>query len=911
MKTGRILAIWLLAVTGLVVGTWAQDSDGYPAGEAAGRSEGPQPDVARISMIHGDVSTQRGDTGDWAVTSINAPLVRGDQVATGEKSRTEVQLDYANIVRLAARSQFRIADLTRTRIQLQVAQGYASYSTFTGSEADVEIDSPNVAVRPLKPGRYRVQVNSDSETDVIVRYGEAEITTPQGSTRVKEGQMISIRGTDNPEYKIEKAPGSDDWDRWNKDRDNQLKQAEGWRRTNRYYTGAGDLDGYGHWVYVPGYGSVWQPYQQAAWAPYQSGRWVWEPYYGWTWVSYEPWGWAPYHYGRWFLYSGNWCWWPGPVYVHYRPVWSPAFVFFVGFGHHSGFGFGNIGWFPIGPHDPFYPWYGRGFNRVNVVNVTNITNITNINNRGHFIPPLAVRGRQPYYSNASLVGTNARIRGSVTTVSTGDFGRGDFRNRRFGVGEHEWHDARVMTAQVPVVPSRDNLHYRDGGSGAQGSVQPRNVDRFYTRHQPPAGPESFHDQRIRVEHVVRPEAGPAQGNMRTDVHAGPEKVERHDLGRNADINANRGNMQVPRTDGADDRGANKRRGNMEAPRVDDTDARGANGANATGRQPNVDSSRGIRSDSGNNTGNDAGKDSSPNGFRRFGNGNGPNNGGIGPNAGANPKESPARMAPGADDLAQNTTPANSAPRDNSGNSAQDNKRGDRGWSKFGPPGKSTGDSGNAGRSDQNSQPTPRSNDQGRVPRSDSTPDSRRGNDSPNWQKFPSTGQNQGNGQVEHNSQSPDRGTSPAQTPGHSDDRGGWQRFPSNSDRNSRSGSGNQGNDSAERSGGNNKQPLDLHRQVVTPKPPEPRTMPSPRSEPQYTPSPRSEPRNEPRYSPPSRSEPRYTPPPSSQRSDQPRYSPPARTESHHESHSNSSSSHGSSDRGSHNDSKSSSNPKQR
>ena len=97
---------------------------------------------------------------------------------------------------------------------------------------------------------------------------------------------------------------------------------------------------------------------------------MYEPYYGWTWVSYEPWGWAPYHYGRWFYYRDSWCWWPGPVYVHYRPVWSPAFVFFVGFGHRSGFGFGSIGWFPVGPHDPYYPWYGRGFNRVNVVNVT-------------------------------------------------------------------------------------------------------------------------------------------------------------------------------------------------------------------------------------------------------------------------------------------------------------------------------------------------------------------------------------------------------------------------------------------------------------------------------------------------------------------------------------------------------------
>jgi len=30
-----------------------------------------------------------------------------------------------------------------------------------------------------------VQVNSDSETDVIVRDGEAEVTKPQGSTLVR------------------------------------------------------------------------------------------------------------------------------------------------------------------------------------------------------------------------------------------------------------------------------------------------------------------------------------------------------------------------------------------------------------------------------------------------------------------------------------------------------------------------------------------------------------------------------------------------------------------------------------------------------------------------------------------------------------------------------------------------------
>src|SRR5947209_17377296 len=178
MKRGRILAGMFAVMMLMVAGAGAQDysAPGGPNGEAAPGSDGPQPDVARISLIHGDVSMQRGDSGDWAATTMNAPLVRGDQVATGEKSRAEVQLDFANVLRLAAGSQAKIADLTRTRIQIQVAQGYASFTQLKGSEADVEIDTPNVAVRPLKHGRYRVQVNSESETDVIVRDGEAEIT---------------------------------------------------------------------------------------------------------------------------------------------------------------------------------------------------------------------------------------------------------------------------------------------------------------------------------------------------------------------------------------------------------------------------------------------------------------------------------------------------------------------------------------------------------------------------------------------------------------------------------------------------------------------------------------------------------------------------------------------------------------
>ena len=50
--------------------------------------------VGRISMIHGEVSTQRGDSGTWSAAVLNQPVVNGDKVSTGAGGRAEVQLDY-------------------------------------------------------------------------------------------------------------------------------------------------------------------------------------------------------------------------------------------------------------------------------------------------------------------------------------------------------------------------------------------------------------------------------------------------------------------------------------------------------------------------------------------------------------------------------------------------------------------------------------------------------------------------------------------------------------------------------------------------------------------------------------------------------------------------------------------------
>src|SRR5262249_9344654 len=113
---------------------------------------------------------------------------------------------------------------------------------------------------------------------------------------------------------------------------------------------------------------------------------------------------------------------------------------------------------------------------------------------------------------------------------------------------------------------------------------------------------------------------------------------------------------------------------------------------------------------------------------------------------------------------------------------------------------------------------------------------------------------------------------PRSTDSHpTDNQGNWQRFPTNSDRNTSAPANN-----------SSKPPLELHHPIVTPRPVEPQQRSAPPA--------------------PSRTPDRSMP--SGGRSESPRYSPPAHSQSH-ESHS-SGSSHSSS--GGH-ESKSSSSPK--
>jgi hypothetical protein len=415
----------------------------FAAGLAAQDADDQQRSVARISLMNGDVSVRRGDAAEWVAGVINAPLMTDDRISTAPNSRAEVQFDSSNILRIGGNAEVRLAQLEYGRYHLEIAHGTVTWVVLRPNTNKIEVDTPNVSVRPDKSGVYRISVSEAGETQVMARAGEVEVFTPRGTEWVNTGKMMIARGSaSDPEFQIVNATPLDEWDNWNQSRDRALTQSTSYQHVPEGVYGVEDLDANGTWTNVPSYGYVWRPTVVAAdWAPYRNGRWAWQDWYGWTWVSYDPWGWAPYHYGRWFWDTGyGWCWYPGVR--GRRHYWSPALVGWFGFGRGGGgfgfgFGYGNIGWVPLAPYETFYPWwgrgyYGRGFNRN--INITNV-NVMNIYR-------------------------NARGGRGISGVGYNDFNNGRFNGISRFSGD-QVREAGMIRGQMPMGPNRQHIQYTD------------------------------------------------------------------------------------------------------------------------------------------------------------------------------------------------------------------------------------------------------------------------------------------------------------------------------------------------------------------------------------------------------------------------------------------------------------------
>jgi FecR protein len=338
------------------------------------------PNAARIERVDGEVGLDRsldnnGAPTQWLAATPNLPITVGDRIYVRDNSRASLAFTGRDFARLEPRSSLDVLSLSNRRTQLALRDGSCVFNVGALAPNELfEVATPLGAVDFDQPGLYQVGINDNGNTVISVLSGLAQVVGLGGSGQISKGEVLTLVGQTASDVVLSRLEPTYAGNLVNDYYSYQYPTLYDGRYTsydaylndpyyydpyNRYVSyqyvpdiipGVEDLDAYGDWQDVSGYGHCWHPRVDAAWVPYQQGYWTTDEPYGLTWVSTEPWGYAPYHYGRWAYLSNQWFWVPDSI--NTQPAYAPALVAFVPLPQAN-----EVGWVPLAPSDPYLPRY--------------------------------------------------------------------------------------------------------------------------------------------------------------------------------------------------------------------------------------------------------------------------------------------------------------------------------------------------------------------------------------------------------------------------------------------------------------------------------------------------------------------------------------------------------------------------
>ncbi|MBI4850223.1 MAG: hypothetical protein HY819_00195 [Acidobacteria bacterium] len=278
--------------------------------------------IARVAFIEGDANLQRQGAEQLDSAILNVPVFTGDLIYTNPNSRMELEL-YGGFIRLSETTSLELVKFTPKLYRFDLSLGLATFS-FSDESPEIEIATPQAAISLKQGGIYRIKVDLDGTTEIVVQEGQAEVFGRTSTFKLHKDKRAFFSPTNN--VTVTSFDFRDDWDRWNNEREHliSVNSVNGFLKPRPHLYGSSLLNQHGRWINVQGYGFVWKPNNLSAnWAPYRIGRWAFYRTSGWTWISQEAWGWLPYHYGYWiYLSAQGWVWVPRDL----DWFWSPALV---------------------------------------------------------------------------------------------------------------------------------------------------------------------------------------------------------------------------------------------------------------------------------------------------------------------------------------------------------------------------------------------------------------------------------------------------------------------------------------------------------------------------------------------------------------------------------------------------------
>jgi hypothetical protein len=276
--------------------------------------------IVRLSLVEGTVQVDRNTGNGYEKAFLNLPLTQGTTLATDADSRAEVEFEDGSTLRLTPKTTVEFSELALSddgaklsTVTLKVGLVYMNYAGKQKAD-QFKLAFAQEKVKLDEAAHFRVDLEDDS-AEVAVFKGDLKVDGPGGVAELSKNRSASFNLADSDKFTIAKNLEDDSYDEWDKQQEKYHDQyaKNGSYNDNPYGYGVSDMNYYGSYSNVPGYGTLWQPYfTGAGWNPFMDGAWVFYPGFGYTFVSAYPWGWMPYYYGSWVNVPGyGWGWQPG------------------------------------------------------------------------------------------------------------------------------------------------------------------------------------------------------------------------------------------------------------------------------------------------------------------------------------------------------------------------------------------------------------------------------------------------------------------------------------------------------------------------------------------------------------------------------------------------------------------------
>jgi hypothetical protein len=291
--------------------------------------------VVRLSEVQGDVQVDRNAGQGMEKAFLNLPITQGVKLQTGKNDRAEVEFEDGSTLRVTPETVITFPQLSLRDSGAKVStvhlQEGSAYVNFAGSKDDeFTLTFAHEKLALAHSAHLRLEMG-DADATLAVFNGEVQVQGDAGTVAVSKNHTAQFDLTDDDHYELAKSVEPDPFDQWDKEQNQYHQQyaSNSYSSYSPYAYGTNDLNYYGSFSNVPGYGNVWQPYfAGAGWDPFMNGAWAFTPGFGYGWVSGYPWGWTPYHYGSWvYLPTSGWGWLPGGTWTGWstpRIVHPPA-----------------------------------------------------------------------------------------------------------------------------------------------------------------------------------------------------------------------------------------------------------------------------------------------------------------------------------------------------------------------------------------------------------------------------------------------------------------------------------------------------------------------------------------------------------------------------------------------------------